>query len=381
MAGTGVEVNGHVKPGFEAVRDAFAANWADGESELGASVAVIHKGEMVVDIWGGHADPERIAPWERDTIVNVWSTTKTMMFLVILELVDKGALKLTDPVAKFWPEFAANGKEGIEIRHIMSHTAGLSGWEQPMTLDDFADFDKCASGLAAQAPWWEPGSVSGYHAITQGYLIGEVVKRVTGVTLGNYFRTTFAEPLGADFHIGTPAECDSRVSLNVPPPPLQIDGVAPDSISMRTFVNPIMDARVTWTLPWRRCESAAANGHGNARSVATVQSLISHRGEHGGKRYFSSGAVDAIFDVQAEGVDLVLNQPVKFGVGYGLNSEYSPVSPNPRACWWAGWGGSLVVNDLDAELTYAYAMNKMAVQLVGDMRAAGPLMATYGVIA
>jgi CubicO group peptidase (beta-lactamase class C family) len=284
-------------------------------------------------------------------------------------------------VAKYWPEFAANGKSDIEIRHIMSHTAGLSGWDQPMTLDDFADFDKCASGLAAQAPWWTPGSQSGYHAISQGYLIGEVVRRVTGQTLGNYFRTTFAEPLGADFHIGTPPECDSRITLNVPPPPLMIDGVASDSISMRTFTNPIMDARVAWTIPWRRCESAAANGHGNARSVAILQSLISHRGEHGGKRFFSPGAVDAIFDVQAEGVDLVLNQPVKLGVGYGLNSEYSPISPNPRACWWGGWGGSLVVNDLDAELTYAYVMNKMAVSLVGDLRAAGPLMATYGAIA
>lgn len=377
----GVEAKGYVKAGFEGVREAFLANFADGESELGASVAVIHNGEMVVDIWGGHADEARTRPWDKDTIVNVWSTTKTMMFLTMFELADRGAISFDDPVAKYWPEFAANGKSNVLVRHIMSHTAGLSGWDQPMALDDFADFDRCAAGLAAQAPWWEPGTVSGYHAISQGYLIGEVVRRVTGMTLGNYFRTTFAEPLGADFHIGTPPECDARISLNVPPPPLVIDGVDPDSISMRTFTNPIMDAKVAWTIPWRRCESAAANGHGNARSVALLQSIVSHRGEAGGKRFFSSAATDRLFDVQADGVDLVLNQPVKLGIGYGLNSEYSPISPNAHACWWGGWGGSIVVNDLDANLTYAYMMNKMALTLVGDMRAAGPLMATYAAIA
>ena len=377
----GVRAHGVVKAGFEGVRDAFLANFGDGISELGASVAVIHNGEMVVDIWGGHFDHDRTREWERDTIVNVWSTTKTMMFLVMFELVDRGEISFDDPVAKFWPEFAANGKSDVLVRHIMSHTAGLSGWDQKMTSEDFANFDFCASGLAAQPTWWKPGSASGYHAISQGYLIGEVVRRVTGMTLGNYFRTTFAEPLGADFHIGTPTECDDRVTLNVPPPPLLIEGVDADSISMRTFTNPIMDARTAWTIPWRRCESAAANGHGNARSVALLQSIMSHRGEAGGKRFMSSGAVDRIFDVQAEGVDLVLNQPVKMGMGYGLNSEYSPISPNPHACWWGGWGGSLVVNDLDANLTYAYMMNKMAEQLVGDLRAAGPLMATYAAIA
>ena len=342
---------------------------------------MIHNGEMVVDIWGGHADENRTRPWDKDTIVNVWSTTKTMMFLTMFELADRGAISFDDPVAKYWPEFAANGKSNVLVRHIMSHTAGLSGWDQPMTLDDFADFDRCAAGLAAQAPWWEPGTVSGYHAISQGYLIGEVVRRVTGMTLGNYVRTTFAEPLGADFHIGTPPECDARISLNVPPPPLVIEGVDPDSISMRTFTNPIMDAKVAWTIPWRRCESAAANGHGNARSVALLQSIVSHRGEAGGKRFFSSAATDRLFEVQAEGVDLVLNQPVKLGIGYGLNSEYSPISPNAHACWWGGWGGSIVVNDLDANLTYAYMMNKMALTLVGDLRAAGPLMATYAAVA
>ena len=372
-------LHGTIKPGFEPVGEAFLANFADG-FEVGASVSVVHRGETVVDIWAGHSDMERTKPWDRDTITNVWSSTKTMMFLVLLELADKGALSLHDPVRAHWPEFAANGKESVTVAHLMAHTAGLPGWDRPMQPSDFYDHDLCASALAAQAPWWEPGTASGYHAISQGYLIGELVRRVTGVSLGTYFRTTFAEPLGADFHIGTPAECDARISNVIPPEPLSLAGADPSSIPVRTFSNPGMDAAQSWETGWRRCESAAANGHGNARSLALLQSVVSHGGEAGGRRFLSAAGVEKLFEVQAEGTDLVLGIPAKFGMGYGLNSENVPISPNPRACFWGGWGGSLVVNDLDAQMTFAYVMNRMGAGTVGDLRSAGPLMATYGAI-
>ena len=375
-----VAVQGKVQSGFEGVSEAFAANFAN-DFEVGASVAVVHKGELVVDIWGGHTDIERTAPWRGDTIVNVWSTTKTMMFLTLLTLADRGEISLSDPVHKYWPEFKTNGKESVEIRHLMAHTAGLPGWDEPMTEQDLHDHNKCASLLAAQAPWWQPGSQSGYHAISQGYLIGEVVKRVTGQSLGLFFQQNFTEPLSADFHIGTDAQHDHRVSAVIPNDSASMPTMDPTGVAARTYSNPLMNARMALTEAWRRCESPAANGHGNARSVAQLQSIISHGGEAMGTRFLSSSGVEALFAEQASGVDLVLGVPMKFGMGYGLVSEYSPISPNARACFWGGWGGSLVVNDLDAELTFAYVMNRMGDGTVGDMRAAGPLMATFGAIA
>ncbi|MEI8392156.1 MAG: serine hydrolase domain-containing protein [Actinomycetes bacterium] len=375
-----IAVHGYVKNGFEAVRDAFAGNFKT-DFEVGASVAVMHKGEMVVDIWAGHTDLERTQPWNEDTLINVWSTTKTQMFLCVLILANDGLLSLDDPVAKFWPEFAAHGKDGVLVRHLMSHTSGLSGWDESIKVEDLYDHEKCAGLLAAQAPWWEPGTKSGYHAMTQGYLLGELVKRVTGISLGNFFRTRVAEPLNADFHIGTPASVDERVAKVIPAEQVLPANIKPESIFARTMLNPVMDARFSWTPEWRRCESPAANGHGNARSVALTQSIISHGGALNGQRFISPEMIERIFEVQADGVDLVLGSPSKIGIGYGLTSKHTPVSSNPRSCFWGGWGGSLCVNDLDAQMTFAYVMNRMGNGTVGDMRAAGPLIATHMAIA
>src|SRR5882762_6625144 len=205
---------------FEAVREALAASLD--MDDVGASAAVYVDGEPVVDIWGGHTDQERTRPWERDTITNVWSTTKTMTALCALMLADQGELDFQAPVARYWPEFAAAGKEGVLVRHLMGHTAGLSGWTEPMKEEDLYDWEKATSLLAAQAPWWEPGTASGYHAVTQGYLVGEEVRRVTGQTLGTFFAKGVAGPLGADFHIGLAPEHDSRVAPVIPPPPLTV---------------------------------------------------------------------------------------------------------------------------------------------------------------
>ena len=198
------EVGGTCDERFELVRTTFAKS-LDAGADVGASVAVYLDGEPVVDIWGGYADEARTQPWERDTITNVWSTTKTMTFLCALVLADRGELEFHAPVARYWPEFAAGGKERVEVRHVMGHTAGLSGWTEPLEPEDLADWEKVTSLLAAQEPWWEPGSASGYHAVTQGFLIGEIVRRITGASIGSFFADEIAGPLGADFHIGLPA--------------------------------------------------------------------------------------------------------------------------------------------------------------------------------
>jgi len=365
---------------FAAVRDAMAATFDQG-LDVGASVAVTVDGELVVDLWGGHTDEARTAEWQRDTITNVWSTTKTMTALSALILADRGGIDLHAPVARYWPEFAAAGKEAVEVRHLLGHTAGLSGWQEPVDYETLYDWEKTTALLAAQAPWWEPGTASGYHAITQGYLVGEVVRRATGRTLGQFFAEEVAGPLGADFHIGLdPAHFD-RVANVIPPPPLPTEDLDPESVAFRTFVNPSLDASVAWTEPWRRAEIPAANGHGNARSVALVQSILACGGEAGGRRFLSPEGCAAVFEEQAHGVDLVLGVPIRFGMGYGLNSAELPISPNERVCFWGGWGGSLIVVDLDARMTVAYVMNRMGEGTMGDMRAAGVVGAAYASLA
>ena len=370
-----VEVHGTCEPQFDAVSATLADHLATG-ADLGASVAVFVHGEPVVDIWGGWADPERTRPWERDTITNVWSTTKTMTFLVALMLHDRGELDFHAPVAAYWPEFAQNGKEDVEVRHVMGHTAGLSGWDEPLRAEDLADWEKCTSLLAAQAPWWEPGSASGYHAVTQGYLIGEIVRRVTGESIGTWFAREVAKPLEADFYIGLPASEDDRVSNVVPPPPIDLsalEGQVSD-VMVKTFMNPPIDATMAHHEWWRRAEIPAANGQGNARSVAAVQSVVAGKGQARGVRLFSPGTTERIFEEQANGVDKVLAVPLRMGMGYGLSSP--PDMPiGPRAFYWGGYGGSVIVMDTDAELTVCYVMNRMESGLVGDLRGMNLLFA------
>ncbi len=368
------DIKGTCDPRFDMVKTAFAQNFDQG-LDVGASVAVVLEGELVVDLWGGYIDEAKTTPWERDTIINVWSTTKTMTALCALMLADRGELDLYGKVAKYWPEFAAAGKENVEVRHLMAHTAGLSGWEEPMVAEDLYDWEKCTSLLAAQAPWWEPGTASGYHAITQGYLVGEVVRRVAGESVGTFFAKELAGPLGADFHIGTPEECDPRVALVIPPSgPLPIPE-DPSEVLLKTFGNPPISAPQSWEIPWRRAEIPAGGGHGNARSVAMVQSALSNGGETGGTRLLSAKGCEAVFDEQIQGVDLILGLPVRLGMNYGLNSADLPISPNPRACFWGGWGGSIVVNDFDARMTVAYVMNRMGEGTMGDTRGASLVMA------
>ncbi len=367
------EIQGSCDGRFEPVRQALASSLDEG-TDVGASVAVSLDGEVVVDLWGGHLDEARQKPWTADTITNVWSTTKTMTNLCALVLADRGELSLDAPVARYWPEFAAGGKQAVEVRHLLGHTAGLSGWSEPMSIEDLYDWEKATSLLAAQEPWWEPGTASGYHACTQGYLVGEVVRRVTGQSLGAFFAENLASPLGADFHIGLPASEDGRVAPVIPPPPPDPDAVRA-KLALRTLTNPPLDAAASWEPAWRRAEIPAANGHGNARAVVAVQSVLACAGEVGGVRVLSPAGCEAVFREQAYGTDLVLGAPLRLGIGYGLVAPETPLSDNPRTCYWGGWGGSIVVMDLDARLCVAYMMNKMGDGLVGDLRGANIVFA------
>ncbi len=367
-------IHGQCDPRFELVKMAFEKNFRE-HDDLGASVAITLDGKFVVDLWGGHLDEERIEPWQEDTLVNVWSSTKTMAAMSLLLLADRGEVDLHAPAAKYWPEFAQNGKKAVEVRHFLSHTAGLSGMDKKVEGDALYDWEWMTTALAKQEPWWKPGTQSGYHALTQGHLIGEIVRRATGQTIGNFFRQEIAEPTGADFHIGADEALDKRIGNLVPPK----SGPSPNpkSIAGRTFANPGVDATEPRNRAWRAAEIPAANGQGNARSIVRAQTAMANGGEAFGKTIMSEEGTKRIFEKQSEGVDLVLGLPLTFGMGYGLNNPAAPISPNANTCFWGGYGGSSVIVDQDARLCFSYVMNKMESGLLGDPRGFGLAAAMY----
>lgn len=354
------EIQGAYDPQFSAMADLLSAN-VDSGADVGASIAVTLDGNMVVDIWSGWFDESKTIPWQSDTITNVWSSTKTVTSLAALVLVDRGDLDVFKPVAHYWPEFAAKGKGAIEVRHLLSHTSGISGWEQPVEVADLYDWEKSTSMLAAQAPWWEPGSASGYHDRSFGHLVGEVIRRITGQKLGEFVANEIAGPLGADFHIGLDPSQFHRVSNVIPfQGPLPIDLVTDhDSVSYKTLSGPAWEPPVSWTAEWRQADIGAANGHGNARSLARLLSVVACGGEIDGPHLLSPSTCDLIFQEQSNGVDLVLGVPLRFGIGYALKNEIIPYLPNGRVCTWGGWGGSVIVVDRDRRLTVSYVMNRM----------------------
>jgi CubicO group peptidase (beta-lactamase class C family) len=374
------EVSGACDARFEPVRAALGEQLASG-NELGASIVVDVDGRTVVDVWGGWRDAERRSPWTEDTITNVWSTTKTVTNLAALVLVERGLLDPYEPVATYWPEFAANGKAAIEVRHVLAHTSGVSGWDAPFATEDMYDWEASTSRLAAQAPWWEPGTASGYHAHNQGHLVGELVRRLTGSGLAAFVADELAAPLGADFQIGC-AETDwERIAPVIPPPPLPIDiaSLDPDSPMYKTFVGPPANAEAANTPAWRHATLGALNGHGNARSVARILRVLALGGAADGVRLLSQATIDVIFDEQSHGPDLVLGVPLRFGIGWALPETVTvPYVPQGRLCYWGGWGGSVIISDLDRRTTISYMMNKMAPGIIGSDRSEAYVRAVYG---
>lgn len=332
---------------FTAVPNALATMLDAGDA--GGSAAVFVDGEPVVDVWGGFADAGRTVPWERDTIVNVWSVTKTMTALGALVLADRGELDPDAPVSRCWPEFAAAGKEKVLVRHLLSHTAGLPDWDGP--IEELYDWPAATARLAARAPRWEPGAAAGYHSLTQGFLVGEVVRRITGRSVGEFLAAEVTGPLGADFHIGLAAEHDHRVARTIPPTGQGEDyaASAPGNPSGSEAGNGVR-VRDGNSEAWRRAQIPAASGFGNARSVALVQSLAACGGDVNGVRLLSRPGCDRAREEQFAGDDRVLGMPMRWGLGYGLfGSAYG----------WGGWGGSLVMIEPDSRMAVAYVTQQM----------------------
>jgi len=374
-----MEVHGTCKNGFEGVRDAFIQNFEEG-LEVGAAAAVTVDGESVVDIWAGDADPNG-TPWERDTIVNVYSTTKTMAATCMLALADRGELDFDAPVAQYWPEFAQHGKESVLVKHVMSHTAGLPGFVPPVTAAQIYDVDAIAAQLAGQELWWEPGTQSGYHALTQGNLEGEILYRITGTRMAEWFQREIADPLGADFHMSLPASEDARVAELIPPAvnPTTADSpvaelvindvaISMDSIAGRTLTSAMLDATEPQTREWRAAEIPAAGGIGNARSIARIHSMLACGGEVDGVRIMSEAGARRGLEVQIDNLDQVLMTHMRHGIGFARELDGWVTSPNENTMFWGGWGGSVAIVDFDARASISYVMNRMDDQLTGDQR-------------
>ena len=378
--GTAMEIGGHCDERFSLVRDAFESNFLADE-ELGASTAITVDGQYVVDLWAGNKNLAG-EPWQEDTIVNVYSTTKTMASICMLMLADRNLIEFSAPVAKYWPEFAANGKDEVLVRHVMTHQTGCSGFPRAISAHELYDQELCASLLAGMQPWWKPGTAPGYHALTQGTLQAEILRRVDGRTLGGFFRDEVAGPLSADFHIGLPASEGSRVA-ELDPPDRSIDEMVEaeaDSVASKTFGSCVLDGTETATDEWRRAEIPAAGGIGNARSISRVHSAIACGGSVDGITLLSSETIEAALERQTFERDLVLGLGVPYGMGFGINHHRLPLTPSPRTLYWFGWGGSMGVMDLDQRLTISYSMNRMASGLVGDSRAFNLIAATYAAL-
>jgi CubicO group peptidase (beta-lactamase class C family) len=342
---------------FSAVRTAFARNLDSGQ-DIGASFAICLDGELVVDLWGGYFDTTFSRLWERDTIVQLYSSTKTMLGLVALILADRGELDLNAPVAKYWPDFAAEGKGEIAVRQLLGHTSGLCGWADLMTLQDMYDWEKSTTLLARQAPFWKPGRVAGYHGNNQGHLVGEVVRRITGKLLGQFLADEVSAPLGvgADYYISVPAEADRRVSPLIQGQPNDVTNG--DPYVNRALYNPHVTPQDTWTIAWRRAELGALNGHGNARGIATLQSILAC-GEANGVRLMSEAGRERVLEQQSDGVDLVMGLPCRWGMAYSLESAvFWGVPSTARIAWWGGNGGSMSFVDLDARMSIGFAQNR-----------------------
>ncbi|KAI1125690.1 beta-lactamase [Nemania abortiva] len=381
-------VHGKCDPKFHEVRSLFEEAVASG-SEVGASFAVNIDGEDVIDLWGGFVDQERTKPWNEDTIVNVWSSTKCLASLVVLKLVDQGIVDVDEKVSKYWPEFAANGKQDILVRHLLSHASGLSGWEKPVTAEDICDLEKAAGLLAEQAPWWEPGTATGYHSISFGHLLGMLVRKATGgkKTLKQIAAEEIATPLDADFQVGALEKDWPRVSPIYAPADFgEMAAPPPGSLTAKTFQNPLMTGDIANTEMWRRAEVGGANGHTNARGMNRIFSAITLGGTTRGVKILKPETVELIFKEQLRGDDLVIGRPNRFGIGYGLRgdgegdeilSAVDPLVPKGKICFWGGWGGSIIIMDLTRKVTITYAMNQMYNGLMGNKNSVEYLKAVY----
>jgi len=393
------EIHGTVAPGFEKVRAAFQKNFDDG-NEIGAAFSAYHQGRKVVDLWGGVADPATGAPWDEDTIVLTFSTTKGATAVCANKLAQEGLLDVDAPVVEYWPEFGANGKQDVPVSYLLSHQAGLAWVDGEMTAEEALSWEPVVAALAAQAPAWEPGSQHGYHATTYGWLVGEVIRRITGKSVGTYFREAIADPLGLDFWIGLPESEEPRVAPLSQMFPAEVtieklrepgdDPVAqliaafigPDTMLGRALFAPggaLMDQAVWNSRAVRAAEVPAANGVGDARSLARMYAACVS--EVDGIRLLSTEQVKRATTQQTSGPNKILmDMDVQFGLGFMVTSSLMTLG-GPNSFGHFGMGGSVGWADPDAELGFGYVMNRMDLGMAGDQRSYSLINACYESIA
>ena len=358
---TAIAAESIVEPGWGAVADTFRANFEHGD--VGAACCVYEDGLPVVDVWGGLADRGASRPWARDTIVIIFSCTKGVTAIAANRLVEAGRLDPDAPVADYWPEFAANGKAGITVRMVLSHRAGLAAVDGELTMDDLAAWDPVVAAIAAQAPSWEPGTAHGYHSRTFGWIVGELIRRVTGRMPGDYMADELARPLGLDFFLGLPESEDRRVATLYPAPEARaLDELAaadPTSLFARVMTGPsnLLHYDEQWnTRRLRGAQLPSSNGHSDARALARLYAAC--LAPIDGVRLLTDESLDRATAVQSSGNDLVLGQPLTFGLGFALPPTLGP-GASPRSFGHAGAGGSLAYADRDRGLAFGYVMNQM----------------------
>jgi CubicO group peptidase (beta-lactamase class C family) len=359
-----VIIHGEVQTKFRDVKEAFSSLWQD--IEVGASLCVYHRGQKVVDLWAGYTNPEMTSAWQADTLVNVYSATKGIASFAFAILVDEGKLAYEDKVIDYWPEFGAEGKQDVTIAQLLSHQAGLCGVTEKLEVEDLYDWQKMVNLLAAQKPLWALGEGVGYHAVTWGYFPGELIKRVTSKTLGEYFNEKVRKPLNADFYIGLPESEFGRCALLIGPnrarqkARVTTQGIPLPELYRISLLNPsISPFRHACSEPWRRAELAASNGHASARGMALIYAVMAMQGELKGQRIISQQGLANAIRVEVENdIDLVTGKVVRRARGFILNTE-SAYGPNPKAFGHAGAGGSMGFADQDAQVAFSYAMNQM----------------------
>jgi CubicO group peptidase (beta-lactamase class C family) len=369
---TSPTVSGNVAPGFEPVRERFAANFVrdDDCREAGAALTVFHRERCVVELWGGHADAAGSRPWQRDTLVNTYSTTKGIVACCVAQLVDRGLLRYQEPVARVWPEFAQNGKQHITLAQLLSHQAGLLAFEQPTRVEDLYDWDARCAALARQKPRWAAGEQTAYHPITFGYLAGEIIRRASGRSVGEFLRNELALPLEAEFFIGLPAALHERAAETLAPKRLIDPSALPVPEEIRLAVtNPVLQPHSANTAAWRIAELPALNGHGSAHGIARIYAMLANNGTLQGRTFLSPATISAMTEPQAHRMDLTLAFELSWACGVALNGDTGIFGPGTRTYGHAGWGGSLGCADPDRNLAIGYVCNQMGPDLVGDARA------------
>lgn len=371
-------LQGHCDAAFNNVRELLEQNISSAE-ELGLSLCVDIDGKNVLDLWGGYADQERSKPWSKDTIVCPWSMSKCVTNLAALVLVDRGLLDPSANVSQYWPEFAANGKENVKVWHILTHSSAIPAWEKPVTFEEICDNARATERLAAQAPWWEPGTSSGYHPVTQGHLVSELIRRVTGKRAGEFIAEEMAGPLGADLQLGVAEKDWHRVAELSPPPPfVPPPGFDATSIPARALSSPSLQAELSATPEFRNTELPAINGFGNARSYARILSALSLGGTVDGTKLLNPETVQLATTELIKGTDLVLRKPLRFGLGFGLPGDPTKSWIRDGSCYWGGWGGSMAIMDVQRRVTICYVQNRMKTPgTTGDSRVEAYVNAIY----